>query len=204
MEALCAQPPGASWYGFVRFHEQLADPAFCRQLRASGCVLLKLGLESGSQQVLDAMRKGIRLELVEKVLEALKQAGIATYVYLLFGTPTESVTEARQTLAFTKEHHEAITFLNLAIFNMPLGSREADTLKAQPFSSGNLSLYQDFEHPRGWDRRNIRSFLDREFKRVPEISAIIQRDPPYFTSNHAPFFSPHFCLESAPMRVKSC
>nr|WP_240194759.1 radical SAM protein [Desulfobulbus rhabdoformis] len=204
MEALCAQPPGASWYGFVRFHEQLADPAFCRQLRASGCVLLKLGLESGSQEVLDAMRKGIRLELVEKVLEALKQAGIATYVYLLFGTPTESVTEARQTLAFTKEHHEAITFLNLAIFNMPLGSREADTLKAQPFSNGNLSLYQDFEHPRGWDRRNIRSFLDREFKRVPEISAIIQRDPPYFTSNHAPFFSPHFCLESAPMRVKSC
>ncbi|MGD9947367.1 MAG: radical SAM protein [Desulfobulbus sp.] len=192
MDALCKNPPGVPWYGFVRFHEQLADPDFCRRLRQSGCMLLKLGLESGSQQVLDAMHKGISLELVQRVFAALAQAGIATYVYLLFGTPSESMTEARKTLEFTQRHHQAVTFLNLAIFNMPVGSPESLTVTGKNFSSGDLSLYQDFTHPRGWDRRSIRTFLDREFKRQPQISAILRRDPPFFTSNHAPFFTPHF------------
>ena len=189
LQALGDDPPGAPWYGFVRFHEQLADADFCRRLRLSGCVLLKLGLESGSQNVLDAMCKGVRLELIERVLAALHQAGIATYVYLLFGTPTESPLEARQTLEFTLRHHEAITFLNLAIFNMPRASAEAGHLPGSAFSAGDLSLYRDFVHPRGWDRKAIRTFLDREFKRHPTIGAIIRRDPVLFTSNHAAFFS---------------
>lgn len=192
LTALIEAPPPAPWYGFVRFHEQLADPDFCRGLRRSGCALLKLGLESGSQQILDAMRKGIDLPLVEQVLVALHQAGIATYVYLLFGTPAESLIEARQTLAFVQHHYQEITFLNLAIFNMPIAGAEARALAGTTFSQGDLSLYCDFRHPRSWDRRSIRTFLDKEFKRQPEIAAILRRDPPLFTSNHAAFFSPSF------------
>ncbi|MCL2790180.1 MAG: radical SAM protein [Desulfobulbus sp.] len=189
LRAFCAQPPGIPWYGFVRFHEQLADIDFCRQLRASGCVLLKLGLESGSQAVLDVMDKGIHLEMATRVLHALRQAGIATYVYLLFGTPTESLAEARQTMEFVLRHHQTVTFLNLAIFNMPITSNEAQQLPGIGFSPGDLSLYLDFIHPRGWDRRAVRTFLDREFRRQPRIAAILRRDPPFFTSNHAPFFA---------------
>ena len=155
-------------------------------------MLLKLGLESGSQAVLDAMAKGIRLELMERTLAALSRAGIATYVYLLFGTPSESLVEARQTLDFTRRHHRAITFLNLAVFNMPVASDEAAELPGTGFSDGDLSLYRDFVHPRGWDRRAVRTFLDREFKRQPEIAAILRRDPLLFTSNHAAFFTGHF------------
>ena len=173
-------------------HAELADPAFCRRLAASGCVLLKLGLESGSQAVLDAMHKGINLDLAARVLGALAEAGIATYVYLLFGTPTESITEARETLELTKKLHTTISFLNLAIFNMPREGADADHLAGTAFSSGDLSLYLDFIHPLGWDRRSIRTFLDREFRRTPEIAAILRRDPHLFTSNHAPLFSPHF------------
>lgn len=191
MSALIDNPPGAPWYGFVRFHEQLADVDFCHRLHASGCMLLKLGLESGSQQVLDGLHKGIDLALVEQVLAALYQAGIATYVYLLFGTPAESAVEARQTLAFVQRHHQEISFLNLAIFNMPIAGAEATALAGTTFSQGDLSLYCDFPHPQGWDRRAIRTFLDKEFKRQPELAAIFRRDPPYFTSNHAAFFNDH-------------
>ncbi|MBM9536627.1 B12-binding domain-containing radical SAM protein [Desulfobulbus alkaliphilus] len=192
LQTLGEHPPGAPWYGFARVNEQLADPDYCRTLRLSGCALLKLGLESGSQHVLDAMNKGIQLDLVIRVLDTLHQAGIATYVYLLFGTPSESIDEARQTLAFTLRNHQAITFLNLAIFNMPRGSKEAVQVGGTAFSAGDLSLYRDFIHPRGWDRRAIRTFLDREFTRHPAISSILHRDPPLFTSNHAAFFSDCF------------
>lgn len=176
------------WYGFVRFTEELADPEFCQQLKRSGCVMLKLGLESGSQEILHQMNKGIDLHLVSRALATLQAAGIGTYIYLLFGTPGESLTEARQTLDFIKNHQHEINFLNLAIFNLPTGSREIDALEVSDFYEGDLSIYCDFHHPRGWGRREIRRFLDGEFKREPAIHRILQNDPLCFTSNHAPFF----------------
>ncbi len=191
MKALVKDPPGVDWYGFARVNPLLADQDFCHCLRRSGCLMLKLGLESGDQSVLDAMHKGITLSLVNDTLKALKQAGIATYVYLLFGTPTETVTEARRTLDFVVTHREAITFLNLAIFNMPICGPDASTLQTSDFYEGDLSLYTDFRHPLGWHRNKIRHFLDREFKRHPAVTGIIRKDPYLFTSNHAPFFCGH-------------
>ncbi len=186
MKQMIVEPPGADWYGFARVSQELTDLNFCRKLRKSGCVLLKLGIESGSQEVLDAMDKGIDLKMVEESLTALRRAGIATYVYLLFGTPTESHGEARQTLNFTIRNAEAITFLNLAVFNLPQNSAETDTLEVMDFSGGDLGLYSDFHHPKGWDRKAVRNFLSNEFKTDPTIRGILQRDPPFFTSNHAP------------------
>jgi hypothetical protein len=188
MRQLIATPLGAPWYGFARVSRKLCDPQFCRELRQSGCLMLKLGIESGDQSVLDGMDKGIDLGMVAQTLTALQQAGIATYIYLLFGTPQEGLTQARKTLDFVVAHQEAITFLNLAVFNMPVCSPEADSLPIQNFYEGDLSLYCDFVHPQGWDRKAIRTFLDKEFKRHPAIIPILQRDPPIFTSNHAPFF----------------
>jgi len=49
MKALAEQPPGVPWYGFARAGRLLADPAFCRRLKNAGCLMLKLGLESGDQ-----------------------------------------------------------------------------------------------------------------------------------------------------------
>jgi hypothetical protein len=55
------------------------------------------------------------------------------------------------------------------------------------FSEADLSLYTDFVHPAGWDRKSVRLFLDQRFKRNPAIAPIIRRCPPFFGSNHAPF-----------------
>ncbi|CAH2030045.1 B12-binding domain-containing radical SAM protein [Trichlorobacter ammonificans] len=189
LEQLATDPPGAPWYGFVRFCEQLADPQFCRDLRAGGCVMLKLGLESGDQGVLERLHKGINLQQAARVLENLRAAGIAVYGYLLFGTPAEDEAAARRTLDFTVRHADCFGFLNLAIFNMPLFGPEADQHGTAPFYDGDLSLYTGFCHPTGWDRGKVRRFLEREFKRHPAIAPILQRDPPFFTSNHAAFFS---------------
>ena len=191
MRALAADPPGVPWYGFARIGRELADPDFCAALKRSGCALLKLGLESGDQEVLDALQKGIDLETASQALRNLSRAGIASYVYLLFGTPVETVGKARKTLDFVLRHRDCITFLNLAVFNMPAFGTEAGSYDASPFYEGDLSLYTAFRHPRGWERRQVREFLDNEFKRDPAVAAIVKNDPPLFTSNHAPFFGQH-------------
>jgi radical SAM superfamily enzyme YgiQ (UPF0313 family) len=188
LKALADEPIGAPWYGFVRFERQLEDPSFCNRLRQSGCTLLKIGLESGEQAVLDALAKGTRLDAASTILTNLKTAGIASYVYLLFGTPAEDRLAAERTLAFTVEHSDRIDFLNLAVFNLPVNSPDASDMPTRDFYTGDLSFYQDFDHPRGWDRSRVRNFVEKEFRKHPRIARIVRRDPPVFTSNHAPFF----------------
>ena len=188
LRGLAADPPGPAWYGFVRAEKLLLDRSFCMGLAASGCVMLKIGVESGSQQVLDQMRKGTIIENVRQILENLNRAKIGTYVYLLFGTPYETEHQAWQTSQFIEQNINHISYLNLAIFNMVLDSNPA----AFPYDrmrKEDLSLYQHFTHPHGWDRQKIRRFIHSQFRRNERISKILQNDPPHFTSNHAPFFT---------------
>ncbi len=189
LKRLAANPSGVRWYGFARISRQLADMDFCHALKRSGCVMLKLGIESGDPGVLNGMQKGIDPDLTATVLQNLKKAGIATYVYLLFGTVFETLDSARKTLAFTVEHANEIGFLNLAIFNLPAYGPEVEALATEDFYTGDLSLYRAFIHPKGWHRNLVRQFLDREFKRHPAVAAILKNDPVVFTSNHAPFFA---------------
>jgi hypothetical protein len=188
LSRLAENPPGVPWYGFARMTRRLAEEDFCRALKAGGCVMLKLGLESGDQSVLDSEGKGMELGLATRILASLKKAGIGAYVYLLFGAPSESEAQARATLDFTVRHAPFIDFLNLAVFNMPLNSPDAKRLATSPHYEGDLSLYTGFDHPKGWERAKVRRFLESEFKRHPAIAAILCKDPPLFTSNHAPFF----------------
>jgi len=188
MKAISENPPALPWYGFARITHPLADLDFCMALKRSGCVMLQIGLESGDQAVLDRMQKGVDLGEASLALKALRKAGIATYVYLLFGTPWETLTEAERTLEFTVKHHDEIGFLNLALFNLPVRSQESSEIETESFYEGDLSLYTGFRHPHGWDRKLVRQFLDKEFKRHPAIAPILRRDPPVFTSNHASLF----------------
>ncbi|PID72891.1 MAG: radical SAM protein, partial [Desulfobacterales bacterium] len=52
LRAFTHNKPNIPWYGFARFDKLLANPDFCKRLAQSGCVMLKLGLESGDQNVL--------------------------------------------------------------------------------------------------------------------------------------------------------
>ena len=100
---LSETPLGAPWYGFARVTRRLADEDFCRALKRSGCVMLKLGLSQAIRGS-STRGKGIDLAVASKALASLKKAGTGTYVYLLFGTPSESEVEARDTLEFTVRH----------------------------------------------------------------------------------------------------
>ncbi|MFA5615420.1 MAG: hypothetical protein WDK95_01030, partial [Syntrophorhabdaceae bacterium] len=76
----------------------------------------------------------------------------------------------------------------LAIFNLPHYSPDAQGVEQKSFYGGDLSFYTDFVHPKGWDRKKVRYFLDRVFTRHAAVREIVRRQPPFFTSNHAPFF----------------
>lgn len=190
-----ADGPGFSWHGFVRFEPALLEEGLVAGLAAGGCRLLQLGLESGSQSLLDRIGKGTRLEQVSRILANLHRAGIASYVYVMLGVPGETEADAEQTLDFLESHAASIGFLNLAIMNLP---RESELL-ASPQAAGiaalaplpedqPLGLYRSFTPVGGWGRSEVRRFLQQRLLASPAIRAIVQRTPPLFTSNHAFLF----------------
>lgn len=197
LRALSETDLGFRWYGFVRFEKEFLNLEFCHSLKKSGCDMLKLGLESGDQSVLDQMNKGTDLGMVSQILINLKNAGILTYVYLLFGTSFEDEAAARKTLEYIQEHKTNIDYLNLAVFNLPKFSEDSDELETHEFYHGDLSLYLNFVHPKGWERRRVKTFLDKEFKKQLATGSQFQKNPAYFTSNHAMFFN---LLEDKPGR----
>lgn len=71
-------------------------------LRRSGCVEVWMGVESGSQRILDAMDKGLRVEEVVAATERLRAAGIRACYFLQFGYPGEGWKEVQQTVSLVR------------------------------------------------------------------------------------------------------
>jgi radical SAM superfamily enzyme YgiQ (UPF0313 family) len=66
---------------------------FLALLKQSGCVLLTFGVESGSDRVLNFIRKDITVEQVIKAAEKLKRIGIRGAYHFMGGFPTETTSE---------------------------------------------------------------------------------------------------------------
>jgi anaerobic magnesium-protoporphyrin IX monomethyl ester cyclase len=78
-------------------------PAVAHALAASGCRMLWMGAESGSQKVLDAMDKGLRVEDIKTANRLLQASGIGVGVFLQFGYPGETWTDIEATLQLARE-----------------------------------------------------------------------------------------------------
>ncbi len=186
-----------SWYGFSRLEPHLFRPGWAETLANGGCKMLKLGLETASQRLLDAMDKKQDVRDVSAVLHALRDAGVLVHGYLMFGTPLEDAADARATLDFVAEHADAIQFMNCSLMNLAKGSPMAldppahHIRKVIPFSipgrSLDLALYANFEGE-GWGRLEARRFLRNRFLKDPRIRPSHLRTPAHFDANHSVFF----------------
>ena len=72
-------------------------------LRRSGCSEIWMGVESGSQKVLNAMDKGLQVLEVIAARERLHGAGIRACYFLQFGYPGEQWEDIQQTIALIRE-----------------------------------------------------------------------------------------------------
>jgi len=81
----------------------LADEETIRLLSEAGCRRLAFGAESGSQRVLDAMRKGTKVDQIYRAAELCRRYGIETYFYIMLGYPGEDWADIQATLKLLKE-----------------------------------------------------------------------------------------------------
>lgn len=87
-------------------------------LHESGLKIILWGVESGSQRILDLMKKGTIIEDIKQVLKDSRDAGIKNGLYIMFGFPTETKQEFFETINFLKSNEQNIDQVSSTIFGL--------------------------------------------------------------------------------------
>jgi radical SAM superfamily enzyme YgiQ (UPF0313 family) len=72
-------------------------------MRDAGCFCVWLGVESGSEKILSAMHKSIKLDQTRTAYKTAHKVGLMTIANTVIGFPGETEETARQTINFIKE-----------------------------------------------------------------------------------------------------
>jgi radical SAM superfamily enzyme YgiQ (UPF0313 family) len=109
VRALCAELAARNsrmpWMARVRVDE--LDYGVLALMKKAGCVMLGLGVESGSQRIIEQMQKQYHpqpwADLCHQVFGWTRQLGIGTNAYYVIGNPTETREEIEQTIRLALE-----------------------------------------------------------------------------------------------------
>jgi anaerobic magnesium-protoporphyrin IX monomethyl ester cyclase len=82
----------------IQSRADLMSPDIVSNLKRAGCAEVWMGVESGSQRVLDSMDKGLRVAEVVAARARLRDAGIRACYFLQFGYPGEQWEDIQQTI----------------------------------------------------------------------------------------------------------
>lgn len=80
-----------------RINTQIADALF-----ELGCFRVWIGSESGSQRILDAMERGVKVEQVREAVQLCRERGIETGLFLMWGYEGEQVSDIEATIDHVK------------------------------------------------------------------------------------------------------
>ena len=81
----------------------LVDYDILKGLRDTGCFRIWYGAESGSQKILDSMRKGTTVAQVREAARITQEVGMQAGFFILLGYPDETTADIRMTIDFLKE-----------------------------------------------------------------------------------------------------
>jgi anaerobic magnesium-protoporphyrin IX monomethyl ester cyclase len=87
----------------IQARADLLTAETAQSLKRAGCAEVWMGVESGSQKILNAMDKGLQVEEVVAARENLRREGIKACYFLQFGYPGESWEDIQKTVGLVRE-----------------------------------------------------------------------------------------------------
>jgi radical SAM superfamily enzyme YgiQ (UPF0313 family) len=98
-DELIARKLPVQWFGNARA-DNLTDPAFVHRLKRAGCWMLALGIESESDEVRKDMVKRLERQKIQAAFRNMREAGIRSFAFFIFGYPGETVRTMEQTMEY--------------------------------------------------------------------------------------------------------
>ena len=141
-----------------------------RRMKRAGCRMLIVGFESGSQEILNKAKKGIKVETARHFAKNAKKAGVQVMGCFMVGLPGENRKTALETLKFANEIAPDFLFFNLA---SPLpGTEFYDYCKKNGFLKS--TDFRDWVDEEGYLKPmlNYPDFSPEEMKKIVDTMAL--------------------------------
>jgi anaerobic magnesium-protoporphyrin IX monomethyl ester cyclase len=90
------------WFGNARA-DNLTDPAFVHRLRKAGCWMLAMGIETESEDIRKDMVKRLDRKKIQTAIDNMRDAGIRSFAFFIFGYPGESPETINHTIDYAIE-----------------------------------------------------------------------------------------------------
>jgi len=141
------------------------DEEILLALREIGTYSITVGVESGSQGILDHMKKALTLDLIKEKIDLVKKLGFNVNAFFIIGYPAETKKDIINTIKFAKEL--PIDIANFSCF-LPLPGTE---ITQELLNSGRLKKINYAElfyskvpfSPDGITKRELKTFQRKAF-----------------------------------------
>ena len=152
-----------------------------KKLKDGGLRLLLVGYESGNQQILHNIKKGMRIEVAKKFSKDCRELGIAIHGTFILGLPGETKETIEETIRFAIETNPHTLQVSLAApypgtFLFDQAAREGwlDTANTEYVDAHGVQIaplaYPHLSHSEIFD--SVETFYRRFYFRAPKIAAI--------------------------------
>ncbi len=172
----------------------LVDENLLKKMKGAGCWLISYGVESGNQQILNSINKGITINQIISAFKLTRKIGISTLAYLMIGLPHETKKSIQETIDLAKKIKP--NFVSWGILIVYPGSQffksvqdktyrgklrtlsRKDNLAGTFFGKGNYVIFEDnltFEQMREEIKKANKSFYLRPqyiFQAIKNIRSI--------------------------------
>lgn len=154
------------WHANVIIRPEMTSELLVKMKKA-GCSHLTYGIESGSQRVLDLMRKRYKVEDADRVLKYTNEAGIEVTCNFMFGFPGEEEEDFQQTLDFLRCNAKYIT--------TAYPSRSYCTIEPHSYLEKHMEEFNMISNPVNntyWESKDGRNTYPERMKRCENFSSI--------------------------------
>lgn len=169
-DALMKQNANILYDGYLRADRPVTNKKFVNAWAASGLYRVRLGIESASIKVLNAMDKKTTPQVISEVLKTLAEAGIRTTTYWIVGFPGETEQDFQETCDFIRANYRNIYELEAhPYYYYPygqVGSRLYQCESVYPDEITNLTKFKVWEIIGANPPREVR------YQRLDRISAL--------------------------------
>lgn len=145
VENIQSQVRGAEWIGTVHVDQRADNGLSYHELKAavkSGMRRVSFGLESGSQDLLDAMAKGSTVQGNSEFIRNAHQAGLSVRATMFRGYPGETAQDLERTADFLESHAEFLDRVRYNDFSILDGTPIHAMAEANPGQLG-LKIVRD-------------------------------------------------------------
>lgn len=167
-DLMIAQPPkkGIRWHANIIIRPEMSREVMLK-MKEAGCVRLSIGIETGSQRILDLMRKRYKIEDAQNVLKYAYEAGIHVTTNFMFGFPGESEDDFKLTLDFLRR--------NAAVIGTVYPSRSFFTIEPNSYIADHMDEFEiipNADNNLYWESADKMNDYPERLRRCEEFSRL--------------------------------